>query len=112
MSSNPQPDPTDDAELESAVDQAPITGESVPVDKAAGDLVYAATINRSGYLEVQTTKPFAENTLARIDTVPQKAVLSPQPVQHHTEKSRTFTRCEAELRISDCGLRITPEVTC
>ncbi|NIC00503.1 cation-translocating P-type ATPase [Halobacterium sp. R2-5] len=51
---------------ESAVNQAPITGESVPVDKTDGDDVYAGTINEAGYLEVQVTAEATENTLARI----------------------------------------------
>ncbi|WP_435317872.1 heavy metal translocating P-type ATPase [Haloarchaeobius sp. TZWSO28] len=51
---------------ESAVNQAPITGESVPVDKARGDEVYAGTVNEQGYLEVETTAPAGESTLARI----------------------------------------------
>ncbi|MFC7154071.1 heavy metal translocating P-type ATPase [Halomarina halobia] len=50
----------------SAVNQAPITGESVPVDKAVGDAVYAGTINREGYLEVRTTAAADDTTLARI----------------------------------------------
>ncbi|MCG1003510.1 MULTISPECIES: cation-translocating P-type ATPase [Halobacterium] len=53
-------------EGESAVNQAPITGESVPVDKTEGDDVYAGTINEAGYLEVQVTAEATENTLARI----------------------------------------------
>jgi len=51
---------------ESAVDQAPITGESVPVDKTPGDEVYAGTINEEGYLEVEVTAEAADNTLSRI----------------------------------------------
>ncbi|WP_439025912.1 heavy metal translocating P-type ATPase [Haloarchaeobius sp. DT45] len=51
---------------ESAVNQAPITGESVPVDKARGDEVYAGTVNEQGYLEVETTTAAEESTLARI----------------------------------------------
>ena len=51
---------------ESAVNQAPITGESVPVDKTAGDEVYAGTINEEGYLEVQVTSEAGDNTLSRI----------------------------------------------
>ncbi|MFW6448126.1 MAG: heavy metal translocating P-type ATPase [Halobacteriota archaeon] len=53
-------------EGESAVDQSPITGESVPVDKVPGDAVYAGTINASGYLEVEVTSTAGENTIARI----------------------------------------------
>ncbi|EMA45708.1 zinc-transporting ATPase [Halococcus morrhuae DSM 1307] len=51
---------------ESAVNQAPITGESVPVDKTTGDEVYAGTINEEGYLEIQVTSGAADNTLSRI----------------------------------------------
>lgn len=50
----------------SEVDQAPITGESVPVDKAPGDAVFAGTINGSGALEVVSSRPAGETTLARI----------------------------------------------
>ncbi|QKY18528.1 heavy metal translocating P-type ATPase [Halorubrum sp. CBA1229] len=51
---------------ESAVNQAPITGESVPVDKTPGDEVYAGTINEQGYLEVEVTSEAGDNTLSRI----------------------------------------------
>jgi len=51
---------------DSAVNQAPITGESVPVDKTAGDEVYAGTINEEGYLEVTVTSAAGDNTLSRI----------------------------------------------
>ena len=50
----------------SSVNQAPVTGESVPVEKAPGDTVFAGTINGEGALEVRATKAFAENTIARI----------------------------------------------
>lgn len=50
----------------SAVDQAPITGESVPVEKDAGSEVYAGTINGDGLLEVETTKEAGDTTLAKI----------------------------------------------
>ncbi|WP_435119771.1 heavy metal translocating P-type ATPase [Halolamina sp. C58] len=53
-------------EGESAVNQAPITGESVPVDKTPGDEVYAGTVNEQGYLEVQVTSEAGDNTLSRI----------------------------------------------
>ena len=48
------------------VDQAPITGESVPVSKEVGDEVFAGTINGSGVIEVTSTRAAGETTLARI----------------------------------------------
>ena len=51
---------------ESAVDQSPITGESVPVDRTVGDEVYAGTINEGGYLAVQVTAAAGEDTLSRV----------------------------------------------
>jgi len=53
-------------EGDSAVNQAPITGESLPVDKTPGDEVYAGTINQEGYLQVEATGRAEDNTLSRI----------------------------------------------
>ena len=49
-----------------AVDQSPVTGESIPVDKAPGDAVFAGTINQSGSLEFEVTKPAGDTVLAGI----------------------------------------------
>jgi len=51
---------------ESAVNQAPVTGESVPVYKHIGDAVFAGTLNEAGALEVRATRTFADNTVSRI----------------------------------------------
>lgn len=51
---------------ETSIDQAPVTGESVPVKKAAGDEVFAGTINADGVIEVRATRTFQENTVAKI----------------------------------------------
>jgi Cd2+/Zn2+-exporting ATPase len=53
-------------EGESAVDEAPVTGESVPVDKTVGDEVYAGTVNEHGYLEVRATATADDSTLSRV----------------------------------------------
>ncbi len=53
-------------EGESAVNEAPITGESVPVDKTVGDEVYAGSINESGYLEFEVTAGADDTTLSRV----------------------------------------------
>lgn len=51
---------------ESSMNQAPVTGESVPVEKQPGDPVFAGSINGEGALEVTATKAFADNTISRI----------------------------------------------
>ena len=50
----------------SSLNQAPVTGESVPVEKQVNDTVFAGSINGEGALEVRATKTFADNTIARI----------------------------------------------
>jgi len=67
---------------ESAVDESPITGESVPVDKTAGDEVYAGAINEEGYLEVEVTSLASDSTLSRIIEMVQGA----QAKQTETEQ--------------------------
>ncbi len=51
---------------ESTVDQAPITGESMPVTKTRGDDVFAGTVNQNGSLEIRVTRPASDTTLSRI----------------------------------------------
>jgi len=50
----------------SSVDQAPVTGESIPIARTAGDNVFAGSINQQGYLEIKTTRRFDDTTLSRI----------------------------------------------
>ncbi len=50
----------------SSLNEAPVTGESVPVEKKVGDDVYAGSINGEGSLEITATKAFGENTISRI----------------------------------------------
>jgi len=51
---------------QSSLDESPVTGESVPVDKGPGMKVFAASINKQGALEVEATAAFADNTLSKI----------------------------------------------
>ncbi len=57
----------------SSVNQAPVTGESVPVEKQVGNPVFAGSINGEGALEIRATKTFADNTIARIITLVEEA---------------------------------------
>ncbi len=77
---------------ESALDQAPITGESVPVDKAAGDPLYAGSINQSGELEYEVTSPANDSTLARIIHAVEAAQGSRAPTQRFVDQfARIYT---------------------
>lgn len=70
---------------ESAVNQAPITGESVPVDKKPGDAVFAGTINGEGSLEVRVTSAAGDTTLARIIRVVAEAQEQKAPTQRFVD---------------------------
>lgn len=50
----------------SSINEAPVTGESIPVEKKEGMKVFAATMNQQGYLEVKATATFENNTLSKI----------------------------------------------
>lgn len=70
----------------SAVDQSPVTGESVPVDKAPGDIVFAGTVNGDGVLLVEVTKLATENTLARMVRMVSDAQTQKSPTQNLTDR--------------------------
>jgi Cd2+/Zn2+-exporting ATPase len=70
----------------SAIDQSPITGESVPVDKSPGSPVFAGTINGEGLLLVTVTKPATESTLAKIVKMVNEAQTTKSPTQVFTDK--------------------------
>lgn len=70
----------------SAVDQAPITGESVPVEKEPGAEVFAGTINGQGALEVETTRAVGDRTLDRVVQLVSEAQTQKAPTQQFTER--------------------------
>ncbi|MEW6488649.1 MAG: heavy metal translocating P-type ATPase [Thermodesulfobacteriota bacterium] len=70
----------------SSVNQAPVTGESVPVEKAPGDAVFAATLNGEGALTVRATRTAADNTLARIVRLVEEAQASKGRSQRFIER--------------------------
>lgn len=80
--------PVDGTVLEgrSALDQSPVTGESIPVEKRAGDSVFAGTVNGDGALEVSVTKLANDTTLARVMRMVEEAQTQKSPAQQLTER--------------------------
>ena len=70
----------------SAIDQAPVTGESIPVDKAVGDPVFAGTINQSAELEFRVTAAASNSTLARIIHAVEEAQGTRAPTQRFVDR--------------------------
>ena len=76
----------------STVDQAPITGESLPVEKVTGDPVFAGTINQSGSFEYRVTAAANQSTLARIIHAVEAAQGSRAPTQRFVDQfARLYT---------------------
>jgi Cd2+/Zn2+-exporting ATPase len=75
-----------------AVDESPITGESLPVDKSPGDEVFAGSINLDGSLEYEVTRPAGNTLLARIIQAVEKAQARRAPTQRFVERfARWYT---------------------
>jgi len=70
----------------SSVNQAPITGESLPVEKQAGDTAFAGTVNGEGSLIVRVSKPAAASTLARIIQLVGEAEENKPPTQRFVDR--------------------------
>lgn len=76
----------------STIDQAPITGESLPVEKTVGDKVFAGTINQAGELEYTVTAAADHSTLARIIHAVEQAQGSRAPTQRFVDQfSKIYT---------------------
>ncbi|WKB55748.1 heavy metal translocating P-type ATPase (plasmid) [Eleftheria terrae] len=79
----------------SAINQAPVTGESLPVDKSVGDLVFAGTVNETAELEFRVTAGASDTTLARII---------------HAVEQAQGSRAETQRFVDRFAARYTPAV--
>ena len=90
----------------SSVDQAPITGESVPVEKGEGDEVFAGTVNGDGALEVTTTRAAGDRTLDRVVKLVEEAQTQKAPTQRFTDRfAAIFVPC---VLVADVLLIVVP----
>jgi len=79
---------------ETAVDEATITGEPIPKDKHPGDTVFAGTLNKNGYIEVETTKTSSDTTFAKIIRLTFEAQANKADTQKFIQKfARVYTPC-------------------
>jgi Zn2+/Cd2+-exporting ATPase len=86
---------------ETTVDQAPITGESVPVAKSPGSEVFAGTINQDGAIELVTTKPASDTTLARVIRMVGEARSKRSPSEQWVEQfARYYTPAVMALAVA------------
>jgi Cd2+/Zn2+-exporting ATPase len=74
----------------SSVNQAPITGESIPVERTVGSEVFSATMNETGHLEVRTTRVGEDTTLARIVHLVEGAQGTRAPIQGIADRFTTW----------------------
>lgn len=92
----------------STVDQSPITGESLPIDKTVGDPVYAGTINGAGTLEYRVSALAGESTLARIVRALESAQSARAPTQRFVDRfARVYTPLVVLLAL---GIAIIPPI--
>ncbi|MFW9982004.1 MAG: heavy metal translocating P-type ATPase [Candidatus Thorarchaeota archaeon] len=83
-----------------SVNQAPITGESLPVSKVIGDSVYAGTINNEGYIEVEVTNESNDTVLSRIVSLVEEAKSKKAPTEKLISRfSRVYTPIMVALTI-------------
>jgi Zn2+/Cd2+-exporting ATPase len=87
----------------STVDQSPITGESMPVEKQIGDKVFAGTLNQQGALDVEAMQAASDTTLARIIRMVEEAQDSKAPTERFLD---TFEQYYAMLILGSVALFI------
>ena len=74
----------------STVDQAAITGESIPVDKIVGDTVFAGTVNQHGSLEIEVSHPAQDSTLSRLIRLVEEAQGQKAKTQRFLERAEGY----------------------
>ncbi len=72
------------------VDQSTLTGESMPVAKGPGDMVYAATLNAHGSLDIEVTRPLGESALARLVSLVEEAQSQKARTQRFLERAEKY----------------------
>ena len=93
---------------DTAINQAPVTGESVPVDKTVGDDVYAGTINEAGYVEVEVRAEAGDSTLSRIVSLVEDAEANQTEREQFVERfADYYTPLMVALAI---GIAVVPPV--
>jgi Cd2+/Zn2+-exporting ATPase len=91
---------------QSYVNQAPITGESVPVEKAPGDEVFAGTVNGRGALTVRVTRLASDTTIARIIKMVEEAQAQKAPSQRFVDRfARVYTPAVIAIAV---GVAVLP----
>lgn len=75
---------------ETSVDQSVMTGESIPVDKVAGEAVYCGTINRFGAVDIRATKVGADSSLQKLIRMVQEAENNQAPMQRIADKCASW----------------------
>ena len=93
---------------ETHVNQAPVTGESLPVDKRPGDEVFAGTINGRGAIDVEVLRPRRDTTLARIIHLVERAQAQRAPAQAFVDRfARIYTPLVIALAV---GVTLVPPI--
>jgi Cd2+/Zn2+-exporting ATPase len=88
-------------EGESAVNEAPVTGEAWPVEKSPGDAVFAGSINGTGALDVDVGRPASDNTIRRIIRLVEEAQRRRAPIQRFVDRfARVYTPAVVVLAVA------------